>query len=153
MSRNKQDVYSRIEEEHDKLRSELGNLSTFAMRESDPDDFAEWRLEFVWQLRDLKNRLLKHFDLEESGGFMRDVIDLSPESCNKVEQLRREHHQFTAALDKLIETLRAMPNQDQAMIQKLRMELSDLIVALRDHENEEHRLIQKAYYRVYGGQA
>lgn len=153
MTKSKPTVVTQVEDEHILLKQEMGALSMFAMQEKMNSDFGEWRLQFVWQLRDFKNRLLKHFDLEEEGGFMRDVLKISPQSLRKVDDLKAEHEKIAADLDRLTATMRAMRERNSEVLQSVRSDLNEIIVALRKHESEENQLIQRAYYREYGGQA
>ncbi|MFQ5500660.1 MAG: hemerythrin domain-containing protein [Candidatus Zixiibacteriota bacterium] len=153
MTKSKPTVVTQVEDEHILLKQEMGALSMFAMQEKMNSDFGEWRLQFVWQLRDFKNRLLKHFDLEEEGGFMRDVLKISPQSLRKVDDLKAEHEKIAADLDRLTATMRAMRERNSEVLQSVRSDLNEIIVALRKHESEENQLIQRAYYREYGGPA
>ena len=149
----KSKAVSRVEEEHQQLKQEMAVLKLFAMREVLNEDFDDWRLEFVWQLRDFKNRLLKHFDLEEEGGFMHEVLAVSPQSQHDVEQLKDEHLAFSKEMDRVIESVRSMRVRNPELLQLVRVNLNEIILNLRNHENDEHRLIQRAFYREYGGPA
>ncbi|MFQ5652619.1 MAG: hemerythrin domain-containing protein [bacterium] len=147
------DRVTRIEQEHRSLRKDMDDLERFARDETRTEDFSDWRLQLVWQLRDFENRLLKHFDLEEEGGFMQDVITVSPHSRRKVEMLKAEHEQIAVRLEGLIAQLKRMQEKEGEKLQRLRLELKEIMEMIREHENEEHHLIQGAYYREYGGQA
>ncbi len=153
MANSKPSIVSQVEDEHVVLKQEMGALSLFAMQEKTNNDFGDWRLQFVWQLRDFKNRLLKHFDLEEEGGFMRDVLDVSPQSFNKVEELKAEHEEIASDLERITATIRGMRERNSETLQTVRSDLNDIITVLRKHESDENQLIQRAYYREYGGPA
>ena len=38
------------------------------------DDFVLWKIEFVWQMREFKNNLYKHFDFEEDCDLLTKAI-------------------------------------------------------------------------------
>ncbi len=151
MSSPKLEVALEVERDHKHLNKEMAELKTFLVRDEVPDDFAKWRLEFLWQMRDFKNRLLKHFDLEEEGGFMRDVVEAAPHCEHHVDQLRDEHENIDARIDEILKDLKQMAVMDVKKIRGIRTRIGEIMTALRDHESQEQRLIQKAYYREYGG--
>lgn len=150
MVKNKLEIAHEIEEEHQGLNQQMGVLKLASMQEVSPEDFANWRLEFIWQLRDFKNRLLRHFDLEEEGGFMKDVLKTAPESQSTVRKLKAEHKQLSIRLEEIMENLKAMHKKDSEKLAQIRIELNEILATLRKHEEEEHRLLQRTYFREYG---
>ncbi len=151
MADKKSRAFREVEEDHAGIRQHIGELREVLMREVRPEKFSDWRLEFMWQLRDFKNRLLKHFDLEEEGGFMREVLEAAPHTSREVQELKDEHQSLIRRLDEFLAVLKAMEHKDPEKLQTLRIELDDMVSQLRRHENREHILMQKAYYREYGG--
>jgi len=151
MTKRKLEIANQVEEEHKGINQDIGEIKLAVMKEVSPEDFANWRLEFIWQLRDFKNRLLRHFDLEEEGGFMKDVLSAAPESQPKVSELKAEHRQFSKSLEKIMHTLKAMHKKDSEKLEQTRIELDEIIATLQKHEEEEHRLLQRTYFREYGG--
>ncbi|NIR49058.1 hypothetical protein GWO43_11455 [candidate division KSB1 bacterium] len=149
----KSEMASRLVQDHKGLNEDIGALKIFMMKEVEPRDFGDWRLEFVWQLRDFKNRLLKHFDLEEEGGFMADVLEAAPHSENQINALKAEHDQIVVNLDDVMDQLKAMEARDVTRLNNIRMAVNDIFSVLREHENQEHTLMQRAYFREYGGPA
>ncbi|MFQ5605310.1 MAG: hemerythrin domain-containing protein [bacterium] len=153
MAQIKSKIAQQVEKDHDLLRQDIGDLKITFWEEVLPEDFSNWRLECIWQLRDFKNRLLKHFDLEEEGGFMQDVLNVAPQAERQVQQLKAEHEQISAQLDEVLAELKEMPEKDAKSLDTIRTKLNDIMNTIRKHENEEHKLLQKAYYREYGGPA
>ena len=88
------DLSLQVEKEHEHLRRELEELQASSSTQASGEQFAQWRLELIWQVRDFKNALLKHFDLEEEGGFMRDVRKMVPNSDPQVQELLAEHREM-----------------------------------------------------------
>jgi len=151
MTKHQIEIANQVEEEHKGINQDIGEIKLAVMQEVSPEDFANWRLEFIWQLRDFKNRLLRHFDLEEEGGFMKDVLSAAPESQPKVRELKAEHRQFSKSLEKIIDTLKAMHKKDSEKLEQTRIDLNEILATLQKHEEEEHRLLQRTYFREYGG--
>ena len=150
MTQKELGVAHKVEEEHKGLNQQMGEIKMESMKEVSPEEFSNWRLELIWHLRDFKNRLLRHFDLEEEGGFMKDALSAAPESQPKVSELKAEHRQFSKSLEKIIDTLQAMHKKDSEKLEQTRIKLNEFIATLRKHEEEEQRLLQRTYFREYG---
>ena len=151
MERDKTEVAEKIAKDHESIRRYIGALNLSEMTEVDAKEFFDWKLEFIWQLRDFKNRLLKHFDLEEEGGFMEDIVKVAPHLSRKVSGLKVEHDQILMSLDEILFKLKRMKKKNDTEWEQVRFELNDVITSLRDHKNEENILMQQAYYREFGG--
>ena len=150
MERDETEVAKKIAKEHESIRRYIGALNLLEMTEVDAKEFFDWKLEFIWQLRDFKNRLLKHFDLEEEGGFMEDIVKVAPHLSRKVSGLKVEHDQILMSLDEILFKLKRMKKKNDTELEQVQFELNDVITSLRDHENEENILMQQAYYREFG---
>ena len=150
MERDKTEVAEKIAKDHESIRRYIGALNLSEMTEVDAKEFFDWKLEFIWQLCDFKNRLLKHFDLEEEGGFMEDIVKVAPHLSRKVSGLKVEHDQILMSLDEILFKLKRMKKKNDTELEQVQFELNDVITSLRDHENEENILMQQAYYREFG---
>lgn len=147
----KSDVPERVEQDHVRLRREMENLQTFTSSVAEGEDFAKWRLDLMWMVRDFKNNLLKHFDLEEEGGFMRDVRRMIPNSDAQVNDLLDEHRQMEFTLDRILEILKSLRERNDQELSRLQRKVSELASTIMEHESTEHHLLQRSYYRDYGG--
>jgi hypothetical protein len=146
-------ILEQTRRDHELLNEELGKLKIIIWQEVSEKDFSDWRLDCLWQLRDFQNCLLKHFDLEEEGGFMADVLRRASHEERKLVELKAEHKQILALLEEILGSLKDVSAKDVAQLQHIRARANELIQILREHENEEHRLLQRTYYREYGGPA
>ena len=145
------DLSVQVEKEHEHLRRELEELQASSSTQASGEQFAQWRLELIWQVRDFKNALLKHFDLEEEGGFMRDVRKMVPNSDPQVQELLAEHREMEQALDRILGTLKEMSVGDEDKLDRLKNQVGELVTTINSHETTEQHLIQRTYYRDYGG--
>ena len=84
---------------------------------------------------------------------MRDVIKISPHSEHKVKHLKDEHNKMVTDLDTILMSLKNMNIKDTSGLAGVNEQISSLMDNLHSHEEEEHILLQRAYYRDYGGQA
>ena len=150
MERDKTEVAEKIAKDHESIRRYIGALNLLEMTEVDAKEFFDWKLEFIWQLRGFKIRLLRHFDLEEEGGFMEDIVKVAPHLSRKVSGLKVEHDQILMSLDEILFKLKRMKKKNDTELEQVQFELNDVITSLRDHENEENILMQQAYYREFG---
>ncbi len=145
-------IVREIEGDHADIAHDLGELKLALMQETTEEKFSDWRLNLVWQLRDFQNRLLKHFDREEEGGFMTEVVKEAPHLAREVDALKVEHGAVKSELDAILWELKEMPVKDEARLAEIRRALEAMMMRLREHERREQVLMQKAFYREYGAQ-
>lgn len=150
MAIKKSAITVQIEKEHECLKRDLSDIHDEATKEVSDAAFPDWRLEFMWRLRDFKNHLLKHFDLEEEGGFMNEILTEKPEAVGQVKRLEAEHDQILLDLDRILADLKAMEGKQEDRLGEIRDRVIRLISTIRDHEAAESELIQTVYYQEYG---
>jgi hemerythrin-like domain-containing protein len=150
MPLKKSDVASQIEKEHECIKRDMGDIKMAIMEEVSPKNFPDWRLEFIWRLRDFKNHLLKHFELEEDGGFMAEILSESPEAMNQVKKLEAEHGQIVSELDAILADLKKIHEKEMPKLEDIRSRVIQLMTTIRNHEAAENELIQTVYYQEYG---
>ncbi len=146
MSAKKSDVASQVKQEHECLKRDLGTISREIKRDLSEEDFPDWHLEFIWRLRDFRLHLLKHFDLEEEGGFMDEILKEAPGAFNQVKKLEGEHKQFVTEIDCILDLLKELKWMDQPRVQEIKNRMAKLIDLLHSHEEEEDELMQTALY-------
>lgn len=96
------------------------------------------------RLSDLRKQLKVHFDDEEAGGYMSDVLALAPHLSSRAEKLRGQHRQLLTMLDEFISKLRANEPSFGGWIET-RQQLDEFLTALREHEVAENNLVQSAF--------
>lgn len=85
--------------------------------------------------------IAEHFHFEEENGYLEAVRQRAPQHDRVIQGLLEEHHQLTAALDKLIEEIRKASSLDEALKAKVRV----WIAKVRLHEAQENRLVQQVF--------
>lgn len=149
MAEKRTTIANRIEEEHASLRELMKSVGRYV--QSDPEgDFAEWKLDLIWTLRDFQNELVKHFDLEEDGGFMDDVIRRAPQESKKAEVLETEHRDFLSELDGITGMLKQINDRNRTELPTVRARVLALIERLHEHEASERDLIYRVYFQDIG---
>jgi len=147
MQQNNMDIVRRVEEEHVTLRLLMKSV-TDSFARPPGGDITDWKLNLVWELRDFRNALVKHFDLEEDGGFMGDVVATAPHEKRRVDQCEREHAEFLKEIDDITAELKRMI--DPSAVQGVRERLDKLIEKLHDHEALECELLGTVYFQDFG---
>ena len=150
MAEKKSNMSSKVLDEHNILRDNISNLSAKIEMEIPDEKYEEWRLEFMWQLRDFRNHCLKHFDFEELGGFMKDVLNDSPESIKIVKKLEDDHSNIIKELDGILDDLKLLEEKEDTKLEEIKGNVKHLIIRLKAHEKAENDLIQKVYSQEYG---
>ncbi len=113
--------------------------------------FPEWRLGLLQLLGDLANDLLKHFNLEEEGGFLSAVLSRAPQKAQIVQRLQREHAEITRRLDKVVKDVEAVRRHDDWSVLDIRRRTTAVLSLLDAHEAAEASLIQETYLQDEGG--
>jgi len=140
----------KVEEGHENLKKEMNNIQNEMSAEIPRETFKEWQLEFTWRLRDFRNELLKHFELEEHGGFTEEIIEVAPQYHKRIKQLENEHQEIINTLDTIIEDVKKLRAHEVDQFDGIKNRLHDLLSAINTHEASERELIQDAYLQDFG---
>ncbi len=150
MDARKTDITLRIEKEHEALKQMMGAILEEMQRPVSGEAFDTWKLEFVWRLRDFRNQLLKHFELEEHGGFTEDMLRIKPENHSRLKELEAQHQEIINTLDRIVEALKALSCRDCDQFPEIRHQITTLLKQLEAHEAAERELIQSTYLQDFG---
>jgi hypothetical protein len=93
------------------------------------------------QIDGLRERLVEHFGVEESGGLFRALSDLMPETRDEIRVLSEQHVRALEALE--MSRIRAHYGEPgEAGV--LRADLESFVRILREHERREESLLIRA---------
>jgi len=145
------DVGAQLKEQHEYVKAEISKISEEISEEVVDAAFPSWRLKLLWQLRDFANNLYKHFDLEEEGGFMREVLDIAPQHQHAVKKLEAEHVTLATSLNQTVAEFKALSLPNHEKLGAIRSQLDKWFHSLRNHESVENELIMNTYLRDEGG--
>ncbi len=140
----------KIREEHEFLKGEMGKLNYMICETVTPENFPKWRLDLLWLLRDFLNHLQKHFDLEEDGGFMSDILDVAPHKQHAVEKLATEHEEMVKSFSGIIASLKSLQEKDDDRIADICERIQVAVEMLKAHESAEGELIESTYLQDEG---
>ena len=150
MSERSQQLASRIQDEHERLEKLIQEIREELKCTVDPETFADWKLEFVWKIRDFQNELTKHFDLEEDGGFMEDVVDRAPRFSPRVKALEQEHVDAVQQLEEITSELKQLTVLEEPLQAEICDRIMTLFDMLEQHEALERELILEVYFQDIG---
>lgn len=142
------DLAKQIQKEHEELKQELNLIKKEIGKEVLPGQFKKWRLEFLWKLRDFKNEMLKHFDLEELSDFTDDLLNLAPHYMNRFVEIKAEHERIVVDLEEILVDLKTI--EDLSGFPPIRQKLKDLLLFIEAHEAAERELLEDTYLQDYG---
>ncbi len=98
-------------------------------------------------------RHLDHvMDLEEYDGYMSAALESSPNLADKIGALRKEHELFRDGVHRLVAKLDRIANDDRTSLEKVCVEVGDLLSRIDEHTRREGDLLQEAFLRDEGGE-
>ena len=149
MALKKIEVEKQLIKAHEELNRNIGELKLTIMERVSAKDFSDWRIQFIG-LQDLRQKLSKHFEFEEQGGFMAEVTDAAPQLLNQVKELEIEHKRILSNLDGVLTDFKKSDVKDKLELQDIFNRISGIMTTLHQHEITENELMQSAFYREYG---
>lgn len=143
-------IGEQILREHEAVSQSLTEIEEFVKQtlrdEPDPDRIEELRD----RLRKLGHPLQRHFELEETGGFLEGVDVSQPSTQQKVDELPREHRELVDKVYWLVQELDHFLEVGRISVSALREQIEKLFATLRAHEAVENELLQESFYLELG---
>ncbi len=115
-------------------------------------DFSRKLSSLLFVCESFQRHLKRLLRLEQSEGYMAEVLDSRPELSDEVRGLRRQHTEFRKKLREILARLRAVAHTDLAGFTQISTELEMLLDALDEHHRKEASLLQEALLRDEGGE-
>ena len=100
-----------------------------------------------------QRHLERLFALEEIDGYMESVSRLNPELTDQVDNLKREHEQFRAAVRKIVVRIDLASPTKLAEFDATCEELRNTINQVLEHLRREQELLVESFHRDTGGEA
>ena len=150
MAKKSSDLAKQIQKEHEDLKREMNSLQKEIEKDISPGNFNKWRLDFLWKLRDFKNEMLKHFDLEELSDFPNDLLNLAPHYMRRFEDIKSDHQKIIIDLEEILQELKSMDEKNLSTLNNTRQKIFDLISFIHTHEAAERELLEDTYLQDYG---
>lgn len=122
----------RLSRAHHRLHSEIAQLRSICADANANGSIEPGEIEAL--LKELHQTISEHFDLEEEGGYLGDVLEISPRYSRLAAELRRQHQMLRERLERLM-----------AESKDLTTDVEEFIAALEAHEHAENALVQSSY--------
>ena len=151
MPLDERNIAQKIREEHEHMKEAMARIKGMIGAEIPAGGYAKWRMDLLWTLRDCCTDMQKHFDLEEEGGFMHDVLRVAPHRSSAVEKLEDEHEQIQEGLEAVLRDLKAVEEQDEEKIARVCSDIQAIFDLIATHEEEESDLMMSTYMQDEGG--
>jgi hemerythrin-like domain-containing protein len=111
-----------------------------------------WMAETCAQLDRFRVHLRKHFDLEETDGYLEAVLRESPRLASQVDRLRHEHDEITRILDWIQQEAGTVTDQDAILIEDCRCRAQNLLRYIKDHEEREDLIVMSVFTNDLGSE-
>jgi hypothetical protein len=98
------------------------------------------------QLQQLHQQLAEHFRFEEADGYFDEVVAKAPHLQREADRLRGQHTEMIGAVVRLLETADRI-GADPKQLAAVRLLFEDLSKVFHEHETDEGRLLEDAYWR------
>ncbi len=98
----------------------------------------------------LGDRLVKHFALEEEGGYFAEALLHAPQLVSKANALLAQHPKMSQRAKTLVEDLKTPPAAGEDWWEETKVRFSAFREELLRHERSENGLLQEAYVRDLG---
>jgi hypothetical protein len=130
-----------VRAEHRELHQRMRELQQH-LTENQPAT-SDWQ-QVADGLAALRGQLARHFEREETGGFLDEAVGLVPRLGNQVARLMRDHAEFLTELDGIL-LLAGSKTRSAADRADLRERALGLFHALRLHEAAEEHVLQQVF--------
>jgi hypothetical protein len=95
------------------------------------------------RLREVQASLRRHYQFEEQGGYMSQVLADAPHLYHAAQQLLAEHGRMSDSLDSLIATAAALP-PETPVPPSLQEQVRQWVLLVYGHEARENQLVHQA---------
>jgi hypothetical protein len=130
-------------------------LSALEIAIAAPGRSYEWTDGVRESLQTLHEVWTRHIvETEAPGAFLDEIVGESPRLATPASRLRREHSEILGGIVRAEKKLAVIPIDDEsldAQVEELRVELTELLVALARHRQRGADLVYEAYQVDIGG--
>jgi hemerythrin len=135
-------IAEQLKQEHQIIGEAVNALRELVGRPVSPrEEQTVWLNSVRDQLFSLGSHLKTHFAFEEFGGFMEEVVGLSPNDCPQIERLKQDHQTILAESERLCKMV--SKGLAASIIPQLRRKILHHLEALNRHEHTENGLVQR----------
>jgi hemerythrin-like domain-containing protein len=101
----------------------------------------QWSSALLENLSSLREHLEKHFEFEETGGFMEEVIKALPNISPQVEALHRDHEILAYEINDLYRRAERLILDNGPTTREIGEDIKHFLHSLRAHETKENAMV------------
>ena len=101
-------------------------------------------------IREVRDRIVFHFALEEAYGYFEDPITVAPRLCDRIEQLRSEHGELHADACRIMDALGESESRARLNLAAIQEMCCEFLHRFDAHEAAENALIVQAFNEDIG---
>jgi hemerythrin-like domain-containing protein len=146
-----QDLARWMEEEHDALRALAANLQT-KIAAPPRSKIEQWLADVRASFSEYTEHARKHMALEESGGYLSEVLSRRPTLSNTVKELGHEHRAFSQLMTQISSAMEGIRAEDQLLIRDACTRIKILLSYIDRHEERENHLVLCTFTEDIGTQ-
>ena len=105
----------------------------------------DWNSSLLKNLCSLCDHLEKHFEFEEKGGFMEEVMKAQPNVNPQVEALHRDHQILVYEINDLFRRAERLILDNGPTTLEIGEDIKHFLLSLRDHERKENALVLRVF--------
>lgn len=138
-----------ISEEHSHVKEQM-----FQLRKSlaiPPETGrAAWLPDLRKCFQGLATHLNQHMELEESGGYMQEILQLRPTLTREVERLSHEHVEMRRLIEQIDAALGELGPKDALLIRHAIARIGMFLAYVDQHKTEEEHLVMAVFTNDIG---
>jgi len=132
-----------LRQEHKEVSRLVAGLRKVAAEP--PKGYAKWLEELREAFKEFHARMLRHFELEEDGGYLSQVLEARPTLSDRIGLLESEHRQIQMLIENLHPALAACRSDDRLLVHDCCIRIQVLLNCIRDHEAKENELVSQTH--------
>lgn len=111
---------------------------------------AAWLPDLRRCFQSLATHLNQHMELEESGGYMQEILQLRPTLTREVERLSHEHVEMRRLIEQIDSALGDLEPKDGLLIRHAIARIGMFLAYVEQHKTEEEHLVMAVFTNDIG---
>jgi hemerythrin-like domain-containing protein len=136
---------SQLQKEHDYILEITVKIESLLKATSRQKQTVDWSSSLLESLSLLREHLERHFDFEETGGFMEEVVRVLPNVSQQVERLKSDHQIMMYEINDLYQRAEKLILYNGSVIKKIELDIKHFLQLLGDHEKKENQLVFRVF--------
>lgn len=139
--------FAQAQSEHRELHGAIERIHNVLEETPESDATSARVAEVTALIVSLRDRLARHFEQEENGGYLEEAIVRVPQIAPQAALLQRQHGEFLAAANAMLDHARS-EDAAPSVWSSLKVDYLRFAKRLRAHEAAEDALLMRAFNEV-----